>query len=113
MERFDDYWGEPAYIKDVTFKICANADTIVMDLEGGSIDMFARVTSTQAAELSDNFNVLEGTMNRTKLVALRDRGESGSTSYALPEDWDASKVHVYCFATTKNGRSASDSLLLQ
>ena len=57
--------------------------------------------------------LLEETMNRTKLVALRDRGESGSTSYALPEDWDASKVHVYCCATTKSGRSASDSLLIQ
>ena len=72
MERFDDYWGEPAYIKDVTLKICANADTIVMDLEGGSIDMFARVTSTQAAELSDNFNVLEGTMNLVQALYLNN-----------------------------------------
>lgn len=70
VERFDDYWGEPAYIKDVTFKVCANADSIVMDLEGGSIDMFARVTATQAAELSDEFNVLEGTMNLVQAIYL-------------------------------------------
>lgn len=70
VERFDDYWGEPAYIKDVTFKVCANADSIVMDLEGGSIDMFARVTATQAAELSDEFNVLEGTMNLVQALYL-------------------------------------------
>lgn len=53
--------------------------------------------------------LLEETLNCTKLVSLRDRGESGSTSYTLPEDWDTSKVHAYCFATTKNGKRASDS----
>lgn len=70
VERFEDYWGEPAYIQDVTFKICANADSIVMDLEGGSIDMFARVTSTQAASLSDDFEILEGTMNLVQALYL-------------------------------------------
>lgn len=72
VERFDDYWGEPANIKDVTFKVCANADSIVMDLEGGSIDMFARVTATQAAELSDDFEILEGTMNLVQAMYLNN-----------------------------------------
>lgn len=72
VERFEEYWGEPAGIKDVTFKVCANADTIVMDLEGGSIDMFARVTATQAAELSDQFTVLEGTMNLVQALYLNN-----------------------------------------
>ena len=72
MERFDDYWGEPAHIQDVTFKICANADSIVMDLEGGSIDMFARVTATQAASLSEDFEVLEGTMNLVQALYLNN-----------------------------------------
>lgn len=73
MEKFDGYWGEGAHIKDVTFKVCANADTIVMDLEGGAIDMFARVTSTQAAELSDHFQVLEGTMNLVQALYLNNK----------------------------------------
>ncbi len=72
MEKFDDYWGEPANIEHVTFKICANADSIVMDLEGGSIDMFARVTSSQAAELSDQFEILEGTMNLVQALYLNN-----------------------------------------
>lgn len=72
MEKFDEYWGEPANIKDVTFKICANADSIVMDLEGGSIDMFPRVTATQAAELNDEFMVLEGTMNLVQALYLNN-----------------------------------------
>lgn len=75
MEKFDDYWGEGAHIKNVTFKVCANTDSIVMDLEGGSIDMFARVTSTQAAELSDQFDVLEGTMNLVQALYLNNGTE--------------------------------------
>ena len=72
VERFDEYWGEPAGIEHVTFKVCANANSIVMDLEGGSIDMFARVTASQAAELSDQFQVLEGTMNLVQALYLNN-----------------------------------------
>lgn len=75
VEKFDEYWGAPANIENVTFKICANADTIVMDLEGGSIDMFARVTATQAEELSDEFEVLEGTMNLVQAMYLNNAAE--------------------------------------
>lgn len=70
MEKFDEYWGESAHIEDVTLKVCANADSIVMDMEGGSVDMFARVTAAQAAELSDSFQVLEGTMNLVQALYL-------------------------------------------
>lgn len=75
VEKFDEYWGEPAHIENVTFKVCSNADSIVMDLEGGSIDMFARVTATQAAELSDEFQVLEGTMNLVQALYLNNAVE--------------------------------------
>ncbi|MDD6203205.1 MAG: ABC transporter substrate-binding protein [Lachnospiraceae bacterium] len=72
MEKYDGYWGTPANIEHVTFKVCANADSIVMDLEGGSIDMFARVTSAQASQLSDKFEVLEGTMNLVQALYLNN-----------------------------------------
>ena len=72
VEKFDEYWGEPAHIENVTFKICSNTDSLVMDLEGGSIDMFARVTASQAAELSDQFEVLEGTMNLVQALYLNN-----------------------------------------
>ncbi|MBE5853513.1 MAG: ABC transporter substrate-binding protein [Lachnospiraceae bacterium] len=75
MERFDEYWGEKANIKDVIFKVVANADTIVMELEGGGIDMFARVTPAQANQLSDKFNVEEGTMNLVQAVYLNHETE--------------------------------------
>ena len=72
VTRFDEYWGQPAYIKDVVFKIESNMDAIVMDLKGGSIDMMARVTSQQAAQLSEQFNVYEGTMNLVQALYLNN-----------------------------------------
>ncbi len=72
VTRFDDYWGEPAHIKDVTFKIEANPDAIVMDLKGGSIDMYARVTSQQAGQLGDGFDIYEGTMNLVQAMYINN-----------------------------------------
>lgn len=54
----------------------------------------------------------ETARGRARLVTLRSRGESGSTSFALPEEWDNTKVKVYCFAMLANGKRASDSLLI-
>ena len=75
LKKYDGYWGTPANIENVTFKVCANADAIVMDLEGGSIDMFARVTSAQASQLSEQFDVLEGTMNLVQALYLNNDRE--------------------------------------
>ncbi len=63
LRKFDDYWGEKAHIENVTLRIVPNDDTVVMNLRGGSIDMYARLTSDQVAQLTDEYDVLEGTMN--------------------------------------------------
>ncbi len=70
MEKFDEYWGEKAYIENVTFKVCADTDSLVMNLNGGSVDMMAHLPVAQAQQLSDDFNVLEGTMNLVQAVYL-------------------------------------------
>lgn len=75
MEKFDEYWGEAAHIEKVTLKVCANTDTIVMNLNGGTIDMFARLTATQVSQLSDKFNVQEGTMNLVQALYLNNAAE--------------------------------------
>ena len=76
LERFDDYWGDVADIRKVTFKIIANADMIVMNLKGGAIDMFCRITSAQADELSGSkFNILEGTMNLVHALYINNASE--------------------------------------
>ena len=71
-EAFDDYWGEKANIKNVTFKVEANADSIVMDLLGGSIDLYARLTIDQVKQLNDEFSVYEGTMNLVQALYLNN-----------------------------------------
>lgn len=76
LKRFDEYWGEKAYIENVTLKICASADTIVMDLVGGSVDLVARLTTAQAMQLQNsNFDILEGTMNLVQAMYLNNAVE--------------------------------------
>lgn len=75
LEKYDGYWGEPAHIENVIFKICANTDSIVMDLNGGSVDMFARVTPVQAEQLNDQYQILEGTMNLVQAMYLNNAVE--------------------------------------
>ena len=72
MERFEDYWGAPAWLDKVTYKICENADALVMNLNGGSIDLCAHLTSAQASQLNQNFQVLEGTMNLVQALYLNN-----------------------------------------
>ncbi len=73
LEAFDDYWGEKAYIKNVTLKICSSADTITTEMLGGSIDLFARITTAQAMQLENSdFTILEGTMNLVQAMYLNN-----------------------------------------
>ena len=76
FERFDEYWGEGGDIKNVTFKICTNADTIAMELEGGTIDMCIHLTKGQKMQLDkENFTIYEGTMNLVQALYLNHEFE--------------------------------------
>ena len=56
--------------------------------------------------------LLASGLQRVRIVALNNRGVAGETEYALPEEWEASKVEAYCFATSPHGRMVSDSMHL-
>ena len=75
MERFEDYWGTPAWLDKVTYKICETADALVMNLNGGSIDLCAHLTSAQASQLNQSFQVLEGTMNLVQAIYLNNQAK--------------------------------------
>ena len=75
MERFEAYWGAPAWLDKVTYKLCENADALVMNLNGGSIDLCAHLTSAQASQLNQNFQVLEGTMNLVQAIYLNNQAK--------------------------------------
>jgi len=72
LEKFDDYWGTPAQLDQVTFKIIENADSLLMSLQSGAIDLCAHLTSTQVAQLGEDFNVAEGTMNLVQALYLNN-----------------------------------------
>ncbi len=72
MERFDDYWGEKAFIRDVEFKILVG-DALVMNLKGGSIDICTHMSATQVAPLGDEFEILEGSMNLVQALYLNNK----------------------------------------
>ena len=75
LKAYDDYWGEKANIQNVVLKIVSNSDTVAMELEGGTIDMMERLTTTQVSQLSDDFEVLEGTMNLVQALYLNNAVE--------------------------------------
>ena len=70
LKSFGEYWGEKANIENITVKIIPDADSIVMNLNGGGVDMFAHLSATQVAQLGDSFNILEGEMNLVQAVYL-------------------------------------------
>lgn len=75
LEKFDGYWGTPAYVDKVTYKIIDNAEALIMSLKGGALDLVAHLTSAQVKELGDNFTVAEGTMNLVQAVYLNNNVE--------------------------------------
>ena len=72
LERFDDYWGEKPDLTKVTYKIIENADSILLSLQSGAVDVFAHLTTNQIQQLGDSFHVEEGTMNLVQALYLNN-----------------------------------------
>ena len=73
LEKFADYWGTPANIDKVTYKINEKAEGLIMGLESGALDLVSHLSSTQVAELNkDNFNIEQGTMNLVQALYLNN-----------------------------------------
>ena len=73
IEKFDGYWGTPAYVDKVTYKIIDNAETLVMSLKSGSVDLVAHLTSAQVKELGSDYTVVDGTMNLVQALYLNNK----------------------------------------
>lgn len=73
LERYDGYWGEKAKLSRVTYQIFENADSLVLALKSGAVDLYAHLSPVQTAQLSaDRFDILEGTMNLVQAVYLNN-----------------------------------------
>lgn len=70
--RFEDYWGTPAHLKKVTFKIITDVNTQILGLNSGSLDMVIHLSNTRASELKDGFTVLNDTMKLVQALYLNN-----------------------------------------
>lgn len=70
LERFDDYWGEKAYLDRVSYRIYENPEALVMALKGGAVDVYAHLSVATISQLGADFTILEGTMNLVQAVYL-------------------------------------------
>ena len=76
LERFEDYWGEPAHMDRVTYKVNEKMEGLIMGLQSGALDLVSHMSSTDTAQLDPNeFNIEEGTMNLVQALYLNNTAE--------------------------------------
>ena len=73
LERNEDYYGEPAGVSKVTYKIYEDANALITALDSGALDLVAHLTIDQVNSLSNGYEILEGTMNLVQAIYLNHR----------------------------------------
>ena len=71
FEKFADYWGEEPYLDKVTLQVIDNAETLVMSLKSGAVDMATHLVYSQVKELTD-LNIYEGASNAVQGLYLNN-----------------------------------------
>ncbi len=71
LEKFDGYWGEKPYLDKVTLKVIDNAETLVMSLKSGAVDMATHLVFSQVKELA-GLNIYEGASNAVQGLYLNN-----------------------------------------
>lgn len=51
-ERFDDYWGGPAYVKTILYRIIPEASVRMVELENNTIDMYEQAVDSDIERVS-------------------------------------------------------------
>ena len=75
LEKHTEYYGAPAYLDRVTYRIFEDANALFTALNSGSLDLVAHLTSDQVSNLTNGYNVLEGTMNLVQAMYLNNAVE--------------------------------------
>lgn len=58
IKKNENYWQEGLpFLDDVTFKIVAGSDAALLELQGGTIDIYAYLTESQASVLEGQFQI--------------------------------------------------------
>lgn len=76
MERNEYYWkdGYP-YLDQVTFKVVTDTDTAILQLNSGTLDIYQYLTEDETLTLSDDFDILEGSVNYVQALYLNNAAE--------------------------------------
>lgn len=72
LERHDDYYGAPAGLDKVTYRIFEDNNAMFTALNGGALDLVAHLTMDQVNNLTNGYTVLEGTMNLVQALYLNN-----------------------------------------
>ena len=76
VEAYEGYWNpELPYLDKVTFKIVADTDTAVTELQAGTLDVWQYLTDDQVATLTSGFNILQGNVNYVQALFLNNEFE--------------------------------------
>ncbi len=75
MARFDGYWGALPKLEKVTFKIITDVNTLVLGLNGGTLDMVIHLPNTVSAEVKEGYTVLEDTMKLVQALYINNAVE--------------------------------------
>ena len=68
-----DYWQEGLpYLDEVTFKIVNSADTALLELQGGTIQIYAYLTDSQASTLKSSHQVIASASNVVQALFLNN-----------------------------------------
>lgn len=75
LEKHEEYYGEPAHLDKVTYKIYEDGTALFTALDSGALDLVAHLTIDQVNNLSNGYEVLEGTMNLVQALYLNNGAE--------------------------------------
>ena len=75
LEKHGEYYGEPAHLDKVTYKIYEDGTALFTALDSGALDLVAHLTIDQVNNLSNGYQVLEGTMNLVQALYLNNAVE--------------------------------------
>ncbi|MBE6992225.1 MAG: ABC transporter substrate-binding protein [Ruminococcaceae bacterium] len=70
LERHTDYYGAGAKLDKVTYKIYEDNNALFTALNSGALDLVAHLSIDQVNNLTNGYNVLEGTMNLVQAIYL-------------------------------------------
>ena len=113
LAKNPDYWQEGLpYLDEVNFKIVGSADTALLELQGGTIDIYAYLTDSQAQALKDSHQVISSPTNMVQALFLNNAVEPlndvrvrQAISYALDKD------EINGFVGGGNGTLISSAML--